>query len=101
MNKGHFGKFYTIQRWIALCLSSHSYRQYTRQSGSVLRSASAKIYDLKTGQIENQKRVMLLQDEVIKSKCEQVVEFKAAVRTEFKSSSDVVKQKSQEDRSIR
>ena len=40
--------------------------------------------------------MMLLQDEVIKSKCEQVVEFKAAVRTEFKSFSEVVKQKSQE-----
>ena len=67
------------------------------KSGSVLRSASAKIDDLKTGQIDNQKRVMLLQDKVIKSsKSEQVVEVQATVKTDFKSFSDVVKQNSQE-----
>ena len=39
---------------------------------------------------------MLLQDEVIKSKSEQVVEVQEAVKTEFKSFSDVVEQNSQD-----
>ena len=55
-------------------------------SSVVLRGASAKIDDLKTDQIENQKCVMRLQDEVIKSKEEQVEEVQTVFKTEFKSS---------------
>ena len=92
LNKGHFGK---CNKDVVTNLILHL-ASVLDKSCSVMRSASAKIDNLKTEQIENQKRVVLLQEEVIKSKGEQVQEVQAAVKTEFKSFSDVVKQNVQE-----
>ena len=59
---------------------------------TVLRQAAVNIEELKTNQIQNHKKLIKLQDELIQSKREQVEAVQTTVKTEIKSFSDNVKQ---------
>lgn len=63
------------------------------KSHTMLKSAAAKIDVLKNDQLNNQKSLLTLQEELIKNKSDQIDSFKTTVKTEImKSWTDVVKQ---------
>ena len=62
---------------------------------SVLKSAANQIGELKSDHIQSQNSVIALQDELIKSKTEQIAAVQSSVKTEMKSFADIVKKGSQ------
>ena len=62
------------------------------KSRTLLKSAVAKIDELKNDHLTSQKSVINLQEELIKNKSEQIDSVKTTVKTEMKSWTDIVKQ---------
>lgn len=61
----------------------------------MLKSAANQIGELQSDQIQSQKSVIALQDELIMSKTEQIAAVQSSVKTEMKSFADIVKKGSQ------
>ena len=61
-------------------------------SRAQLKTAAARISELSADQLVNQKKIIEMQDKLIENQTEQMEAVKAAVTTEIKSFSDVVKQ---------
>jgi len=64
------------------------------ESRKILRLAAAKFDDQKSELVENQKRLLQIQDELIECKNSEIDVVKDTVKTEIKSFSEIVKQKS-------